>query len=123
MGEYAMKRVVAGAHFPSSWLFEPASHPDDRADYSIAWATVSHPRCAFLELSRLERAFKPRLGAAVVRSRTMSIPTELGHLAMLALAIDISAKGNSHLARARFEHAGPPCPEPVALHWLGIQND
>ena len=28
----AMKRVAAGAHLPTPWIFEPAKHPDDRAD-------------------------------------------------------------------------------------------
>ena len=27
-----MKRVAAGAHLPTPWLFEPAKRPDDRAD-------------------------------------------------------------------------------------------
>ena len=30
-----MKRVAAGAHFPTSWLFEPAKRPDERADYCL----------------------------------------------------------------------------------------
>ena len=32
LGAYAMKRVAAGAHLPTSWLFEPAKLPDDRTD-------------------------------------------------------------------------------------------
>ena len=32
---YAMKRVAAGAHLPTPWVFEPAKHPDDRADYCL----------------------------------------------------------------------------------------
>ena len=32
MGAHAMKRVVAGAHLSTPWLFEPAKRPDDRAD-------------------------------------------------------------------------------------------
>ena len=32
---YAMKRVAAGAHLPTPWLFEPAKRPDDTADYRI----------------------------------------------------------------------------------------
>ena len=31
----AMKRVAAGAHLPTPWLFEPAKRPDDRADYCL----------------------------------------------------------------------------------------
>ena len=30
-----MKRVAAGAHLLTPWLFEPAKRPDDRADYSL----------------------------------------------------------------------------------------
>ena len=29
-GAHAMKRVAAGAHLSTSWLFEPAKRPDDR---------------------------------------------------------------------------------------------
>ena len=32
---YAMKRVAAGAHLPTPWVFEPAKRPDDRADYCL----------------------------------------------------------------------------------------
>ena len=32
---YAMKRVAAGAHLPTLWLFELAKCPDDRADYCL----------------------------------------------------------------------------------------
>ena len=30
-----MKRVTAGAHLPTPWLFEPAKRPDNRADYCL----------------------------------------------------------------------------------------
>ena len=30
---YAMKRVAAGAHLPTHWVFEPAKRTDDKADY------------------------------------------------------------------------------------------
>ena len=32
-----MKRVAAGAHLPTPWLFEPVKRPDDRADYRFEW--------------------------------------------------------------------------------------
>ena len=35
LGANAMKRVAAGAHLPTPWLFEPAKRPDDRADYCL----------------------------------------------------------------------------------------
>ena len=35
LGAYAMKRVAAGTHLPTPWLFEPAKRPDDRADYYL----------------------------------------------------------------------------------------
>ena len=37
---YAMKRVTAGAHLSTPWLFEPARRPDDRSDYYMG--------CSFL---------------------------------------------------------------------------
>ena len=30
-----MKRVAAGAHLPTTWLFKPAKRPDDKADYCL----------------------------------------------------------------------------------------
>ena len=30
LGANAMKRVIAGAHLPTPWLFEPAKRPDTR---------------------------------------------------------------------------------------------
>ena len=35
MVAYAMKRVAAGAHLPTLWLFELTKRPDDRADYCL----------------------------------------------------------------------------------------
>ena len=35
LGVYAMKRVAAGAHLLTVWLFGPAKSPDDRADYCL----------------------------------------------------------------------------------------
>ena len=32
LGANAMKRLAVGAHLPTSWLFEPANRPDDKAD-------------------------------------------------------------------------------------------
>ena len=34
-GVYAFKRVAAGAHLPTPWIYEPAKRPDDRADYCL----------------------------------------------------------------------------------------
>ena len=33
---YDMKRVAAGAHLPTLWLFVPAKRSDDRTDYCLA---------------------------------------------------------------------------------------
>ena len=38
-----MKRVVAGAHLTTPWLFEPAKRPDDRADYCLDCSFL--PQC------------------------------------------------------------------------------
>ena len=35
LGANAMKRVAAGAHLPTPWLFEPVKRPNDRADYCM----------------------------------------------------------------------------------------
>ena len=35
LGAHAMKRVAAGAHLPTPWLFEPAERLDDRAVYCL----------------------------------------------------------------------------------------
>ena len=37
LGAHAMKRVAAGAHLPTPWLFELAKRPDDRADYCLEY--------------------------------------------------------------------------------------
>ena len=41
--EHTMKRVAAGAHLPAPWLFEPAKHPDDTADYCLGCSFL--PQC------------------------------------------------------------------------------
>ena len=40
-----MKGVAASTHLPTSWLFEPAKCPDDRADYCLgcSFRTKSTP--------------------------------------------------------------------------------
>ena len=40
-----IKRVAAGAHLSTPWLFEPAKRPDDRADYSLdcSWVDLGAP--------------------------------------------------------------------------------
>ena len=35
LGAYAMEGVAAGAHLPTSRLFEPAKRPNDRADHCL----------------------------------------------------------------------------------------
>ena len=40
-GAYAIKRVAAGAHLPTPWLFESAKRPDDRADYCMDCSFLS----------------------------------------------------------------------------------
>ena len=55
---YAMKRVAAGAHLPTPWLFEPAKRPDDRADYCLDCRTFPSgiTGYSFLHLSGVGRA-------------------------------------------------------------------
>ena len=40
LGSYAIKRVAAGAHIPTPWLFEPAKRPDDAADYCLDYSSL-----------------------------------------------------------------------------------
>ena len=35
LGANALKRVAAGAHLPTRWLFQPAKRPDDRTDHCL----------------------------------------------------------------------------------------
>ena len=42
LGTNAIKRVAAGAHLPTPWLFEPAKLPDDRADYCLDCSFLPH---------------------------------------------------------------------------------
>ena len=47
-----MRRVAAGAHLPTPWLFEPAKRPDDRADYCLdcSFSPSESTRYSFLHL-------------------------------------------------------------------------
>ena len=64
LGAYGRGRIAAGAHLPTPWLFEPAKHPDDRADYCVT--AVSSPsastRYSFLQLSEQGRALWANIG-------------------------------------------------------------
>ena len=53
-----MKRVAAGAHLPTLRLFEPAEHPNDRADYCLdcSFRPSASTRYSFLHLSGVGRA-------------------------------------------------------------------
>ena len=54
-----MKRVAAGTHLPSPWLFEPAKRPDDTADYCLDCSFSSssaNTRYSFLRLNGVGRA-------------------------------------------------------------------
>ena len=53
-----MKRVAAGDHLPTPWLFEPAKRPDDRADYCLdcSFHPSASTRYLFLHLSGVRRA-------------------------------------------------------------------
>ena len=47
LGPNAMKRVAAGAHLPTPWLFQPAKRPDDRADHSLL--KMRYNQCLFMD--------------------------------------------------------------------------
>ena len=52
-----MKRVAAGAHLPTSWLFEPAKLPNYRAHYRLdcSFLPSASTKYSFLHLSGLGR--------------------------------------------------------------------
>ena len=66
LGAYAMKRVAAGAHLRTPWLFEPAERPDDRTDYCLdcSFLPSASTRCSFLHLSGVKRALCAYSGGA-----------------------------------------------------------
>ena len=45
LGTHIIKRVAAGAHLPTPWLFEPTKRPDDRADYCLDCSFL--PKCKY----------------------------------------------------------------------------
>ena len=64
-GSYAMKRLAAGAHLPTPWLFEPAKRPDE---YCLGYSPASsnaNTRYSFLPLRELGRVLQSRLGAHI----------------------------------------------------------
>ena len=68
-----MKRVAAGTHLPTPWLFETAERQDDKNDYCLGCSSppVQATGTRFLLLSGLGRALK----RTVVRAR----PNEHSH--------------------------------------------
>ena len=82
LGAYAVKRVTAGAHFPTHWLFEPAQRPDDRADNCMG--------CSFLPSANTKNSFftagwtatRPLAGIVGRRGLGLMSASDMGHLAM-----------------------------------------
>ena len=51
-----MKRVAAGAHLSTLWLFDPAKRPDDRSDYCLQFPPlVQAPRTRFFTVEWNDR--------------------------------------------------------------------
>ena len=48
LGANAMKRVAAGAHLQTPWLFKLAKRPDDRADYWLGRRSAEIPVSKFV---------------------------------------------------------------------------
>ena len=76
-----MKRVAAGAHLPTPWLFEPVKRPDDRADYCLDCSFLPQWKHRVLVFT-LEWSGARPMGAQWCDLGPMNIPSELGHLAM-----------------------------------------
>ena len=69
-----MKRVAAGAHLPTLWLFEPTKRPDDRADY-----------CLELCSSRTHQDFSSRTHSEYYGKPSFLLPVQVrGHGACAA---------------------------------------
>ena len=65
---YAMKRVAAGAHVPTLWLFEHAKRADDRANYCLDSSFLrSSTMYSFLQLSGVGRALWVNSGEGSAR--------------------------------------------------------
>ena len=88
-----MKRVAAGAHLPTPWLFEPAKLPDDRADYCLDCSFFLQWKHRVL-LFTLEWSGARPMGEQWLGLGPMSIPSELGQLAM---PTNFLAKRKNHL--------------------------
>ena len=64
-GAHAIKRVAAGAHLPTPWLFEPEKRPDNRADYCLDGSFLlqcKHHVHVFLRLSGVGHALLANSG-------------------------------------------------------------
>ena len=76
-----MKRVAAGAHPPTHWLFEPAERPDDRTDYCLDCSFLSQWKHQILVFT-LEWSGARSMGEQRWGLGPTSVPSELGHLTM-----------------------------------------
>ena len=71
LGANAMKRVAASDHLPTTWLFDPAKRPDDRADYCLDWCFLPQCKHQVLVFTRMEwgAPYGRTYGRTVVRDR------------------------------------------------------
>ena len=70
-----------GRSSPDPWLFEPAKRPDDRADYTLDCSFLPQWKHHVLVFT-LEWSGARPMGEQWWGLGPMSIPRELGHLAM-----------------------------------------
>ena len=70
LGAYAMKRVAAGAHLLTPWIFKPARRPDDKADYCLDCSFLPQWKYSFLHLSGVRRALWANRGEGTASQRT-----------------------------------------------------
>ena len=76
-----MKHVATGAHLPTPWLFEPAKRPNDRTDHCLDSSFLPKWKHWVLVFT-LEWSGARPMGEHCWGLGPMSIPSELGHLAM-----------------------------------------
>ena len=77
-----MKRVDAGAHLPTPWLFQPAKRSDDRADYCLG---PQYNSSTFCEHSLIK--FKNKNTSMYFRTKTNGLKLKSNQIIMIIRSI------------------------------------
>ena len=121
-GVYATKRVAAGAHLPHPWFLIPWK--TQALEPPTAWTAVSSPvQATGTRFYTWVEWGAPYGRKVVIGLGPMSIPSEMGHL---ALPIDFLAWGKIQMTQASFEPGtsrSRVLRSAIAPHWLGSGNN